>query len=244
MTLARAQSEFLRTLLGEGEPPDAGAQVYRRNILANAVGALEASYPVVRRLVGESFFREAAVRYALAVPSTSGDLNERGAAFAGFLARYPHAAGLPYLADVARLEWAVHECERAAEEPSLNPSALGAVSPEAHGAIRLQLHPSVRMLASAHPVLAIWQANQHGRDGVLDANPGAERVCVRRVAGAVIPFAVGESEWTLLVAFGGGATLDAACASLGAAAEEEFGPALLHLAAAEVFSSFEAPRQP
>jgi len=45
--------------------------------------------------------------YVLAVPSVSGDLEDYGSRFPAYLAGVERAHGLPYLVDVARLEWAL-----------------------------------------------------------------------------------------------------------------------------------------
>src|SRR5262249_36772420 len=104
--LAGFQHEFLEAICSDA-PLDDRLSVYRRNVLANQHDALAATYPVVRRLVGDAFFRESATRYALAHPSDSGDLHRFGAHLAAFLAAYAPARELSYLPDVARLEWAV-----------------------------------------------------------------------------------------------------------------------------------------
>src|SRR5205085_2247436 len=122
--------------------------------------ALSATYPVVRRLVGAAFFDEAARRHALAVPSTSGDLSRYGVGFAAFLEAYEPARELRYLPDVARLEWALHECDQAADAAGLDLATLAGVAPGEEGRVRLALHPAVRLVASEYPVLSIWEANQ------------------------------------------------------------------------------------
>ena len=137
--------------------------IYRNAIFANYRHALGASFPVVLRLVGEPFFNAAVDAFVHAHPSVSGDLNVYGDAFGDFLAGYPHAAGLPYLADVARLEWAVDEAQRAGDSvpaPERVLAALAAAAPERLPALRLRLDPSCRLVASAFPILHIWQANQ------------------------------------------------------------------------------------
>ena len=48
--------------------------------------------------------------------------------------------------------------------------------------LRLILHPSVRVVRSAWPVLAIWEANQPDRDGKPDREEGADDVLVWREA--------------------------------------------------------------
>jgi len=79
--------------------------IYRANIAANATGALAAIYPIVRTLVGAEFFAGLTQAYCAAHPSASGDLNELGAHLADFLPMFAPAQSLPYLPDVARLEW-------------------------------------------------------------------------------------------------------------------------------------------
>ena len=241
MALARIQGEFLGALFDERPAPGERFEVYRRTALANLHAALAAAYPVVLRLVGGAFFREAAERFALARGSTSGDLNEYGALFPDFLATYSHAASLEYLADVARLEWAVHESRRAADAPLLDAGALARVPLELHGAIRFNLHPAVRLIASPHPILAIWEANQPQRDGTPEDEGGAARILVRRLDGVATPVAIGVEDWAFLAALERGATLDEACAALGDAAAEFLAPALQRHARGCVLGDFEAP---
>ena len=240
-TLAVLQRDFLAALVDPRATRDAGMEVYRRNAAANWQGALAAAHPVVLRLVGAAFFGEAAARYAAEAPSASGDLNEFGAGFAAFLARYPHAAALAYLGDVARLEWALHESERAADAAPLDYAALARAAAADPGAVRLRLHPAVRLVASPHPILAIWEANQAGRDGTPAQTQGATRVLVRRAAGAAVPCALDAREWTFLTALAAGDTLDDACARLGEDADGFLGPALVRFARDGVLCDLGAP---
>jgi hypothetical protein len=190
--LARLQADFAAALEGgdagefvahlAGEPATVLARlaVYRRAIAANRHRALLAAYPVVARSVGDAFFAEAALQYSRAVPPGDADLNRHGAAFADFLADYPHAAALPWLPDVARLEWASHEALLAADAPPCDFAGLAAVPEEDQEQLAFTLHPSVRLERSAWPVLAIWEANQPDRDGTPDRDTGADDVLVWR----------------------------------------------------------------
>lgn len=190
--LARLQADFAAALAGgdagefvahlAGDPATGLARlaVYRQAIVANRHGALLAAYPVVARIVGDAFFAEAALQYSGAVPHGDGDLNRHGAAFADFLAAYPHAAALPWLPDVARLEWASHEALLAADAPPFDFRSLAAVPEEDQVRLAFTLHPGVRLARSAWPVLAIWEANQPDRDGTPDREAGADDVLVWR----------------------------------------------------------------
>ena len=192
--LGRLQSDFAEAVLGgdgrafasrlSGEPGLAQRRLalYRDAILANRAGALRAAFPVVARLVGDAFFDEAARSYGEEAPPACADLNRHGGTFPAFLAAYPHAAGLPWLADVARLEWAWQESLAAAEAPDLDFAALALVPESEQARLRFRLHPGVRLVRSAWPVLSIWEANQPDRDGTPDRDEGGDAVIVWRQA--------------------------------------------------------------
>ena len=138
---------------------------YRTNVVSNFRDTLRIVYPVVERLVGERFFNRAADRYMRVHPSASGDLNRFGECFADFLDTWPPARELPYLADVARLEWLVEESLHAAERESLRPTDLAAVPPDRQELLTFDLHPSCRLLVSAYPIHRIWQVSQPDAPG-------------------------------------------------------------------------------
>ncbi|HVS08333.1 MAG TPA: DNA-binding domain-containing protein [Planctomycetota bacterium] len=238
--LAAFQRQFMEMLFAPAPPGDARLAIYHGAVRANWSRALAAAYPVARRMVGEAFFDAAAEAYGLAHPSRSGDLGAFGERFADFLAAHGPAAPLAYLPDVARLEWAVHGSACAADVPPFDFTALGRVPAERHGAVRLRLHPAVRLLESAHPVVAIWEANQPGRDGTPARLEGAERVLVARRGFDPLPRALAPAEWALLDGLARGCTLDEACSALG----EEAGrlqPMLVALAGEGVVCGFDAP---
>ena len=241
--LARLQREFLAAIFEAGPPRDPGVAIYRRNVFGALHGALAASHPVTLRLVGEAFFREAADRFAHCVPSRSGNLHDFGGGFADFLGTYEHARHLAWLPGVARLEWAVHECAHADDGAAPDLAALARVPEARQGDIRLRLHPAARLVESRHPILAIWQANQPGRDGVPDRDAGPDRVLVRREGHGAHPCALEQSDWDLLAALARGATLDQACVAMGAAADR-LADALARHAAAGVIGGFDADCAP
>lgn len=225
-SLRELQLGFAEALLAdEGAPPPFASvppehaveriAVYRRALFANYRNALGATYPVVARLVGAPFFAAAVDAFVRAHPSTSGDLNVYGDAFPAFLRRYPPAAPLPYLADVARLEWAQDEANRAGESdatPDDVLAALVALAPEALPAARLALAPSCRLVSSAYPVLRIWQSNQDGYEGEdrVSLDEGGDALLVRREAAGVTLERLAASEFAWLDALARDAPLAAA----------------------------------
>lgn len=135
-------------------------QIYRNNLFESLIAALGAVYPVVVRLIGTQFFRQAARAYIRAHPSRSGNLHDFGGELPGFLHAYQPAAILPYLPDVAALEWAYHRAYHETELPALELARLAQVPVADQAELRFHLQPSARFVASRYPVLKIWQANQ------------------------------------------------------------------------------------
>ncbi len=165
-------------VLGKGLTPEARLQIYRNIVSNNHSAALATAYPAVQKLVGEEFFESAATRYLRDCPTRSGNLQDYGASFPEFLAQLPQAAGLDYLPDVARLEWARQESYLAADAESISVTALAAVTEP--DCLRLQLHPSVRLVSSPQPVLDIWRFCQQSDPEHLRLSGKPQRVLVWR----------------------------------------------------------------
>lgn len=140
--------------------PQRRLQVYRNNFFEIRIAALAAVYPVVERLVGSPFFRHAARAYIQLFPSRSADLRAFGDGWPQFLREYVPAASLPYLGDVAALEWAYHYAYHGSELPPLNATWLARLAPTDQAELQLRLQPSASVIRSPYPVLRIWQANQ------------------------------------------------------------------------------------
>lgn len=237
-TLAELQRDFMETLYHEEPPADPRLAIYHGNARANWRGALAGAYPTVRRLAGGDFFDAACDAYVRAHPSRCGDLAAFGGEFAAFLADYAPAAALAYLPDVARLDWAVHESFSAADVEALDLAHLAQVREADYGWLRMRLNPAARLLESAHPVAAIWEANRPHRDGTPDRIEGAERVLVMRQGFEPRPRPLAACEWEVLALIAAGATLGEVCDALGerAALLPEI---LVRYAAEGVFCGFE-----
>ncbi len=155
-------------------------EVYRASFEANLGNALRDTYPVVNRLVGEDYFGQVARAYLRAHPSRSGDIHAFGAKFESFLAAQDAAEDLPYLPDVARLEWFAHQSFHAADVEPLTHAALAELPSESYGG--LCLLPSVRLMHSEFPVHRIWQVNQESwaGDAAVRLEEGGVRLAVTR----------------------------------------------------------------
>jgi hypothetical protein len=210
-SLHELQRRFAASLLGS--TAERGMAVYRNTVTLNYRHALAATYPVVRELTGRAFFDTAVDAYANAYPSGGGDLNVYGGEFADFLAAYPHAKALPYLPCVARLEWAIDEASRAADQAASPAGVLAALAGTPAHALaqqRLALDASCRLVHSPFPVMRIWQAHQTGFDGRVDLDAGADRLLVRRERSAPSVARIAPADFAFLHALRDGGDLAAA----------------------------------
>lgn len=143
----------------QGRPAPKRFSVYRNNVAASLTRAMEQSFPVIRKLVGDAFFAAMAAEFALKHPPKSQMLMRYGDEFAGFLQKFPPVAHLGYLPDIARLEQAMRISYHAADVLPVHPDKLAAI-PEAHLlSSRLIFAPSVQVIRSRWPIHAIWRAN-------------------------------------------------------------------------------------
>lgn len=158
--LAATQGAFAEALLrGGGSAQDRRFAVYRNNVRASLVAAVAARFPVIVRLVGQEFFDAMALVFVSHHPPTSPVIAEYGAAFAGFLEDFEPAAELPYLADVARLEWLRQQAFHAADGDVLGIDRLATIAPNRLDSLGLALHPATAIVASPWPILSIWTTN-------------------------------------------------------------------------------------
>jgi hypothetical protein len=97
-------------------------------------------------------------------PPDSPILAHYGAGLADFVAGFAPAQSLPYLADMARLEYARVQAYHAADAQAVSQPALAAAMavPERIAQLQLQLHPSLQLLRSDWAVLSLWSEHQGG----------------------------------------------------------------------------------
>jgi len=143
----------------DGTRFERGLQAYRANAGALAERALAAAFPTLLQLVGGDAFAALARAFWQKRPPARGDIGEWGAALADFVADDEQLADEPYLADVARLEWALHRAERAADRPA-QPTGLQRLAEDEPSALRIVLRPGTALVASAAPIVTIWQAHR------------------------------------------------------------------------------------
>jgi hypothetical protein len=207
-------SPAARDIAGDGLEPEARLHVYRHHVFTTLTAALEATFPVVCRLVDARFFAYAADSYIRSHLPAGPCLAEYGATFPAFLAEFPPCRAHAYLPDVARLEWAMNIAAHAEGGVPLDTARLAGVPVDALPRLILQFDPSVSFIASPWPIDRIWRANQDDADGTdaVDLDSGSVQLEVRRSGEIVTMRAVGRPRYAFRHALHEGLPLERAAA--------------------------------
>lgn len=182
--------------------------VYRNNVAFSLTEALAKRFPVIRRLVGEDFFAAMARVFAEAHRPTSPVILHWGGAFPAFLSTFPPLAGYPYMADVARIEFARGQAYHAADATPAHPESFTSADPSR---LHLVLHPSVQVLRLQHPGVSIWAQNQPGETPQAMNMAGQETALVLRDRAFNVPvFSIRDGDAVMIEQIRNGSSLTAA----------------------------------
>ncbi len=226
---------------------DVAMEVYRNNYRGNLHDALAGAYPVVKRLVGDDFFRFLTRRFIELHSSCSANLHHYGAELADFVASFEPAKELVYLPDVASLEWACHVAYFVDDVAALDISELAQIAPERYSDLVLHTHPACHLVRSSYPIAAIWHAHQPGvcDDFSIDLDGGTCNALVCRKDDVVVVGELAEAEAIWLHRLEAGTTLvEATAATLDCHPEFDLQATLLKLVAQNIFTGFDMGATP
>lgn len=187
--------------------------IHKTTIEGGLLGTLANGFPALRRVVGGAIFASLAREFIDTAPPRHPLLSTYGHGFPAFVASHPLAASLPYLQDLARVEWARQESYLAADAPLLDAASLNIADPDSLSLLALRLHPATRVVTSPFPVHTIWRLNQPDVDDKdipsVDMTV-AEHVIITRPNMEVVTRAISLADAALVRAVMGGARLGAA----------------------------------
>jgi Putative DNA-binding domain len=221
-TLEALQADIARAILGEGSASvaaelDAGGadplgrlSIYQNNTMISLTNSLIANFPVTVRLVDERFFRYAADAFIRRHPPRDARLSEYGGELPRFLRAFPACREVPFVADVAALEWAMSRASLQAEAPALDVSALRERIIEP-GDLRIELQPSLGFALVRHPAFEIWQSQQPGAGSTpVEISRASRRYAVSRMGLSVQVVEVSSADYAFRRALKRGLTVEAA----------------------------------
>lgn len=162
---------------GQGRPAGRRFSVYRNNVAVGLTDALETSFPVIAKLIGQENFRKVAGIFLRQHPPQNPMMMTYGADFPAFLSSFQPLAHIGYLPDVARLEQALRIAYHAADARPIDPAILQSLPPDALAQTRFTLAPATQIIPSRWPIHAIWAFNM---DDGPKPQPGPQTVLITR----------------------------------------------------------------
>ena len=159
--------------------------IYRNNRAVSLIDSLKATFPAVHKLVGEAYFSAVARSFIDEHPPVSAVMAEYGANFGEYIRQSPNAQNIPYVADLAALEWARLQSFHAADAASLPLDVLlSKAEPAQYDSLVFTVLPSLFQLSSRWPVGSLWSeisspAAQAADQPEMDMNSPEHIVVVR-----------------------------------------------------------------
>jgi hypothetical protein len=219
------QNAFAEALLDRAKPLPHGLRswtgaaptkrygVYRNNVATGLARALAARFPVTEKIVGEEFFTAMARDFVLGSPPVSPVLLHYGDDFPNFVAAFPPAADLPYLADIVRLENAQVKAYHAHDVAPIGTQVLARITPDRVNGLVFVFHPAAAVVTSSHPIVTIWAMNSGAEALAPIENWRAESALVTRPELTVLTREIGSGSARFLLALMQGVTLGEAYAA-------------------------------
>ena len=173
--------DLVEVVVGDTISAAARLRIHRHHVRQSLAGALAATFPTVQAIVGEAFFRTMAEGFVLRELPAQPVLAEYGAGFPAFVRGYGPAAALPYLTDMAQLDWALNLAFHAPLEDRLTTSGLADLPAKRLFDLKPALAAGSTLLRSPYPIDRIWHASQPGATvGTVSLEEGPASVLVLR----------------------------------------------------------------
>jgi hypothetical protein len=206
-------AEAAAYIVADGIDPAARLGVYRNTFASVLTNALRLSFPATHLLVAADCFEGAARLFIEEQPPQSANLDEFGAGFAEFLARFPPVAALAYLPEVARLEWSVSRAVHAEDAAPLELAPLAALPETAQARVQFERHPAAGLVRADHPADSVWRAvlaQDNAALAAIDPASGPVWLLVHRAETGVEVSRLSEDAWRFTAALFAGRPLHAA----------------------------------
>jgi hypothetical protein len=183
MKLAQLQTAFTKYLLHESiELDDLGIsgpfsnkelmQLYRNNFYISISDYLKACFPTVMKLVGTEFFEQLAKAFIMEKPLKQASIELYGSDFSEYIKHCKQADSVPYLADVALLDWSYDRSKTVFDFPVFPFENLTNLTDEEQMNISFSLVEHTVLIQSKYPSFSIWNGVKTGELEGIDLQHG------------------------------------------------------------------------
>lgn len=173
-------------------------RIYQNNFEVGLIHSLKDTYEVCHALVGDEFFTAMARTYVQLTPSRSPNINMYGENFAEFIADFSPANSLPYLSDVARLEWAWLKAFNGFNNHSLSVSHFEKLLELDIEKIIFSPPKNATLLSSNFPIHRIWNMHHHGDENTISLTEGGIKLLIWRQETQMRMDTINSSQWLFL----------------------------------------------
>ncbi len=135
--------------------------IYRNNVFVSLTEAIASSFPACFALVGESFFNALARAYIDKTMPQSPLIYLYGEHFPNFLENFPPAQKIPYLADLAKLEWEFLKSTNAKDAAPIIIDKLQTLAPDHMQTCCFTMHPTLFIGQSQWQISNLWIKIRH-----------------------------------------------------------------------------------
>ncbi|WP_321392187.1 DNA-binding domain-containing protein [Emcibacter sp.] len=204
MKLHKLQDKFkLFVLTGEADKlarhvkrtdrhADERLMIHFNNSRITLIDALADNFPVLCRLVGQSFFHQLAASYVKEHLPVTPVLAEYGHTLPEFIGGRRELENYGYLVDIARLELAWNRAIHSRDATPIDQEDLAVVNLEQPEGLVFHFLPSLELVSSNFPLLKIWQDNQQDEDprDNINLDEGPDHIILCRPQWQVTAFSV------------------------------------------------------
>jgi hypothetical protein len=139
------------------EEIEARFSIYRNSILGAKQNVLKTIYPVCIKLIGGECFAQLSNAYLARTNSINPDLTQLAAHFSTFIQNTALINDVPYIADIANLEWAWHSVFYGEDNEILDLQALVMAIQFYSDQLIFTLPRDAKIISSTYPIDRIWQ---------------------------------------------------------------------------------------
>lgn len=145
----------LQEIIGKVDDFEERFKIYSNNVFSSLKNVLKDDFPFCRKILGEQKFNQASFEFVRNLPPESGCLFSYGQRFPRFLEVF--FPNLPYIKDMALLEWAKKEIHYKENSVPLEPQAISALSTDKYPALMFKFSKATFFLESSFSLQELWK---------------------------------------------------------------------------------------
>ncbi len=145
--------------------------IYQNNTFEALKETLRSTFPVCKALVGDKYFSQLATAHVHREFLKTPNLDDYGETFAqtlhDLISSHHELHALPYLSDVATLEWLLHHSYYAKDRQIFDFHAFSVLNGEEQNNVSFKLADDICLMNSQYPVYDIWLSHQTQKNNLI-----------------------------------------------------------------------------